>query len=172
MESNKSSGKIWPIAIGISIALVFSLGIGTIIVTGKADIQLSDSYMTNYQNADANINDFIKDRIAFNKDYSIAYLTPSISKDGTNIRFSVKDKKTGKNVDDAKIVISVSRPETEKFTKTYKNPTYKDGVYSFNDVKFPKDGIWNIVTKFEVAKDSRFLNIKVDTRNDKIKYFD
>jgi len=164
-------GKIWPVAIGISIAAVFALGVGTIIVTGKADIQKSDAYMTYYQDADAKANEFIKNRIAFNKKYDVAYLTKSISKDDTTLQFSVKDK-SGKSVEDAKVTISLSRPETEKFNKVYKDAIYTDGVYNFYNVKFPKDGVWNIIAKFEVGKDSRFLNIKVDTRNDKIKYFD
>jgi len=169
---SQSSGKIWPIAIGISIAGVFAMAIGTIIVTAKADIQKSDAYMTYYQDADAKANDYIESRIAFNRKYSIAYLTKSISKDGSTLQFSVTDKMSKKSVEGAKLTISLSRPETHTLNKTYTNPTYKDGVYSFENVKFPKDGIWNIITKFEVGKDSRFLNIKVDTRNDKIKYFD
>ncbi|NPA59675.1 MAG: hypothetical protein GXO30_04345 [Epsilonproteobacteria bacterium] len=168
---NLSNGKIWPLAIGLSIAGVFAMAIGTIIVTGKADIQKSDRYMTYYQDADAKANDYIIEKIAFNKKYDIAYLTKKVTQENSTISFSVKDK-TGKSVENAKIIISTSRPETEKFTKTYKDPIYLDGVYSFANVSFPKAGIWNIITKFEVDGISRFLNIKVDTRNDKIKYFD
>jgi len=169
---NLSNGKIWPIAIGISIAGVFLMAIGTIVVTAKADIQKSDAYMTYYQDADAKANDYIESRIAFNRKYSIAYLTPSISKEGSTLKFSVTDRMSKKSVESAKLTIATSRPETNKLSKTYTNPTYQDGVYSFENVKFPKDGIWNIITKFEVDNESRFLNIKVDTRNKKIKYFD
>jgi len=164
-------GKIWPIAIGVSIAAVFAMAIGTIVVTTKANIQKSDSYMTYYQDADAKANDYIEEKIAFDKNYDIAYVTKSISKENSTISFSVKDK-AGKSIDNAKLLISTSRPETHVLNKTYKEPTYKDGLYSFNNVSFPKDGIWNIITRFEVDGKSRFLNIKVDTRNDKIKYFD
>ena len=169
---NLSNGKIWPIAIGISIAGVFMMSIGTIVVTAKADIQKSDSYMTYYQDADAKANDYIQSKIAFDRKYSIAYLTPVISKKDSTLKFSVTDKMSKKSVESAKLTIAISRPETNTLNKTYTNPIYKDGIYSFNNIDFPKDGVWNIITKFEVDKDVRFLNIKVDTRNKKIKYFD
>jgi hypothetical protein len=168
---NLSNGKIWPVMIGLSIAGVFTAAIMTIVVTGQADIQKSDAYMTYYQDADAKANDYIEDRIAFNKAYDIAYLTKKITQEDSTVTFSVKDK-SGKSIDNAKIMISVNRPETEEFNKIYTDAIYKDGLYSFKNVSFPKAGIWNIVTKFEVNDKSRFLNIKVDTRNDKIKYFD
>jgi hypothetical protein len=42
------SGKLWPYAIAISIALVFSFCIATVMVIKSAFIQKSDIYMTIY----------------------------------------------------------------------------------------------------------------------------
>ena len=168
---NKNSGKIWPIAIGISIAGVFAMSVATIIITGKADIQKSDAYMTYYQDADAKANNFIESRILFDKKYNIKYINNGISKNGSDIAFKITTK-DNKVVNSANVVISISRPETEIFNKKYENPTVKDGVYTFKNIKFPKDGVWNIIAKFKVQKDSRFLNIKADTRDKKIKYFE
>jgi len=170
--SKTSSGKAWPIAIGLAITAVFGMGVATIIVTGKADVQKSDAYMTYYQEADANVNKYIKKRIAFDKSYNISYINNGVHEGANNsIRFKVTTK-AGKVVKNAKLIISVSRPETEQFNKKYDKPVFENGVYTFKNVAFLKAGIWNIITKVEVDGKSRFLNFKVDTRNKKIKYFD
>jgi len=166
-----SSSKVWPIGIGLSIAAVFGMSVATVIITGQANIQKSDAYMTYYQEADAKANDFIEKRIAFNKKYKIEYINNGISQNGSDVSFKVVTK-DNKAVNNAKVIISISRPETDKFNKKYESLVIKDGVYTFKDVKFPKAGIWNIIAKVEVGQDSRFLNLKVDTRNKKIKYFD
>jgi len=75
------SGKHWPYIIGIAITCVFFLGVWTIIETGKADIQPSDDYMTKYQEADANANNLIMARIAFDKKYKLKYDTKQLKKD-------------------------------------------------------------------------------------------
>jgi len=169
--SRFSNGKIWPYAIGIAITGVFALGVGTIIVTGKADIQPSDAYMTYYQDADAKANEYIKDRASFNKKYNIEYVNNGIKQPKSDIGFKVTDK-NGKVIENADIVIAVSRPETEIFNKKYDKPKLKDTVYTFEDVEFKKAGIWNVIAHITVGKENRFFNIKLDTRNDKVKQFD
>jgi nitrogen fixation protein FixH len=168
---NLNNGKIWPLAIGISIVAVFMMSIGTILITNKANIQLSDNYMTSYQNADENANKYIESQIAFDKKYTISYINNSISENGTNIKYKVTDKEN-KPIDLMKVKISVSRAETAEYTQKYTDPTVSNGIYVFENIKFPKAGLWNIIAKFEIDNESRFLNIKVDTRSDKIKYFE
>ena len=169
--SKFSNGKIWPYAIGLAITGVFALGVGTIMVTSKADIQPSDSYMTYYQDADKRANEFIVARVAFDKKYNVEYVNNGIKQPKSDVSFKVTDK-NGNVVKDAKVVISVSRPETEIFNKKYDRAELKDGVYTFRDVEFQKAGKWNIIAHISVGKENRFLNIKVDTRNNKVKYFD
>ena len=169
--SKASSGKAWPIAIGLAITAVFGMGVATILVTGKADIQKSDAYMTYYQEADAKANDYIKQRIAFDKSYKIDYVNNGVKEGNNNLSFKVTTK-DGQIVKNAKLIIAISRPETEQFNKKYDKPVFENDVYTFKNVAFPKAGIWNVITKVEVDGKSRFLNVKVDTRNKKIKYFD
>jgi len=169
--SKFSDGKIWPLAISIAITGVLALGIGTIIVTGEADVQPSDAYMTYYQNADAKANDYIKARASFNKKYNIEYINNGIKQPKSDIGFKITDK-SGKVIKNAKIIIAVSRPETEIFNKKYSKPVFENGVYVFKDVEIKKAGIWNVITHVSVEKENRFFNIKLDTRNDKVKQFD
>ena len=161
---NMSSGKIWPYILGGAITLVFGFCVATIVVTDKADIQPSDSYMTHYQDADANANKLIKAALAFDKKYTIEYISKKLATKDATVSFEVKDK-SGKSIENAKIILAVSRPETGTFNKTFENPKESQGVYTFNGLEFPKAGVWNLVTKVSIGDDYKFYNIKADTRN-------
>jgi len=161
---SKSNGRIWPYAIGASITLVFGFCVATIVVTSKANIQNSDDYMTYYQDADAMANDFIEARIAFDKKYKIEYISKGIAAEGSTLSYKVTDV-DNKAVDSAKVILSTSRPETEEFNQKLENPKVENGIYTFSGLKFPKAGMWNLITKVQVGDDYRFYNIKADTRN-------
>ncbi|SFV55279.1 hypothetical protein MNB_SM-4-1494 [hydrothermal vent metagenome] len=159
-----SNGRIWPYGIGIAITLVFSFCVATIFITESSAIQESDAYMTKYQEADLNANDFIKKRMAFDKLYTIEYVTKKISGKSPVISYKVSTK-DGIVLNNAKIKIAISRPETDAFDKTLETPSIDNGVYSFALDKFPKQGVWNIIAKVSVENKERFLNMKTDTRN-------
>ncbi len=157
------SGKLWPFAIGLAIAGVFGLGVWTIMETSKADIQASDDYMTNYQNVDANANKLITERIAFDKDYRLKYVTEQIKENGCDVKYALTTK-DGNAVEGAKMLLEISRPEVETYTKKFENPKFEENVYVFHDIKFPKTGVWNLLLKVDVNGKSRFYAIKTDTR--------
>ncbi len=161
---SKSSGRIWPYAIGLSITAVFGFCVATIVVTKSANVQESDAYMTHYQDADANANELIQAGIAFDKKYKIAFMSDGIGQPNPIIKYSVTDVNSNP-VENAKILIATSRPETKEFDQKLENPTYENGVYIFNGAKFPKAGVWNIIAKVNVGDDTKFFNIKADTRN-------
>ena len=157
------SGKLWPYAIGLAITGVFCLGVWTIMETGKADIQESDDYMSNYQSVDANANKLIKQRIAFDKAYRLKFASDRITQEGSDVKYALTTKE-GKPVKGATMVLEISRPEVNTYTKTFKNPKFENGLYVFHDVKFPKVGVWNLNLKVNIGDKSRFYAIKTDTR--------
>jgi len=157
------SARIWPYAIGGSIILVFGFCVATVMVVESANIQETNEYMTNYQEAEINANDYINNKIAFDKKYKIVYAPSKLTKNAT-VGFHVTDL-NGKNVVGAKLTLLISRPETHIYDQKLETTTMKDGKYICENVKFEKKGIWDIITKVEIGKDSRFYNIKVDTRN-------
>lgn len=163
MSKNKSNGRVWPYAIGIAITLVFGFCVATVIVTSKADIQSSDAYMTNYQDADAKANEFIKAKLYFDKKYNIAYVTESIGGDKPVIKYKLTDK-AGNPVNNAEIIVSISRPETAKYNQKLSNAKVDNGIYTLEGAKFPKVGVYNIIAKIKVGDDYRFYNVKADTR--------
>lgn len=165
-----SSGKAWPYAIGAAITMVFGFCVATIVVTNKADLQESNAYMTHYQDADARANEIIEAKIKFDKKYNLTYISEYIKENGSDLIYKIVDK-DGNYVNNAKVVVVITRPETSTLDKKLENPLVVDGVYTFKDVKFPKAGVWDIMAKVDVGDDTRFLNVKVDTRNSKVKEF-
>jgi len=168
--SKKSDGRIWPYAIGGAITLVFGFCVATIVVTAKADIQKSNRYMTYYQDADAQANEFIEAKIKFDRKYKVSYINNGLSQDGTTLSYKVTDLKNNP-VKDAKLLVSVSRPETHELDKTLDKFTQKDGVYTFSGLKLEKAGKWNFIAKIMIGDNYRFLNIKADTRDKKYSEF-
>jgi len=160
---NLKSGKIWPYILGGSITLVFGFCVATVVVTSQAGIQESNAYMTHYQDADARGNDLIEARIAFNKKIDIKYIQKQLQETGTDIEYKITDK-NGNAINNAKIKILVSRPETHSLDQTLENPVVNNGTYTFSNVKFPKPGVYNFIAKVDVGDLSRFYNIKADTR--------
>lgn len=159
-----SKGRAWPYAIGASITLVFSFCVATIFITESADIQESDVYMTKYQIADLNANEFIMKRMAFDVLYNIEYTTKKISGESPIVSYKLTDKQ-GKAINNASMKIAISRPDTDEFDLNIEKYSVENGVYSFSLDKFSKEGVWNIIAKVNVNDKERFLNIKADTRN-------
>lgn len=160
---NKNNGKIWPIAIGVSIFLVFLLGVFTIIVAGKLPVAESDIYMENYQSVDADANRFIKARIDFDKHYNLEYIGEQLDCNGSTVKYKISDKSM-KPVENAKIEVILTRPNTHDFDMKLSTPTEKEGVYVFASQKLPKEGRWNIMAKVSIGDKYRFYNLKADTR--------
>ena len=67
-------------------------------------------------------------------------------------------------MNDAKIEVIITRPNTHDYDIKLNNPDVKDGVYSFTEVKLPKAGRWNVMAKISVGDNYRFYNLKSDTR--------
>lgn len=160
---SKNKGRIWPYGIGVSIILVFGACVATIVVTNKLPVQNSDTYMMGYHEADDKANELIEARIEFNKKYKIEYITDGLSTKGSVIKYKVTDIKSNP-VNDATIKIVITRPNIHKYDQELKNPSIKDGIYTFDKTILEKEGRWDIMAKINIADSHRFFNVKADTR--------
>ncbi len=167
---NLSNGKIWPYAIGISIVLIFGACVATVIVASTLPVQKSDKFMMDYHDADANANEIIKAQIAFDQKYKIEYLTQGLSTKGTSIRYKISDA-DAKAINDAKIKVVLTRPNQLQYDIALENPTVSEGVYTFENVTLPLEGRWDVMAKIEIGQDSRYYNLKADTRNTTFKEY-
>ena len=162
---NKDRGLRWPIGIAIAIVCVILMGAWTIVETAKEGLQESDIYMTNYQDADTDANKLINARIAFNKKYNLEYLGKQLNAQNAQLVYKITTK-DGKGVNDAKLKVIVTRPQTHNEDMTLVNPKIDNGIYSF-ETKLPGIGRWDIMASVEVGADKRFYNLKMDTRDDR-----
>ena len=164
---NLSNGRIWPYTIAFLITMVFGFCVATIMVANSLPVEKSDSFMSYYQDVDANANKLIQARIDFNKKYKLEYITSQINAKGTVFKYKIMDMDLNP-VSDAKIKLIITRPNTHKYDIELDNPRFKNGVYLFPNTVLPKEGRWDIMAKINVGKLQRFYNFKTDTRTTKI----
>jgi nitrogen fixation protein FixH len=160
----KNSGIIWPIGISLAILCVVGLGAWTIVETGKEPVEESDIYMNKYQDVDNNANDFINAKIAFDKKYSIEYLGDKLNADNAKFIYKITTK-DGTVVNDAKIKLIATRPQTHKQDTKLPDANVSNGVYSF-ETKLPGVGRWDIMASIEIGTDKRYYNLHMDTTKD------
>jgi nitrogen fixation protein FixH len=165
-----SSGKLWPYAIGGSIILIFGACVATIVVAAKLPVSKADTYMMGYHQADANANDLINARIAFDKKYKISYVTDGISQDKSVIKYKVTDL-DGKAVKDAKIKVVVTRPNSHDYDQELSSYKFENGLYVFDPIKLEVPGRWDIMAKVDVGDLERYYNVKTDTRTKEAKEY-
>jgi hypothetical protein len=166
----KNPGTKWPIIIGLSIIGVIGACVGTIKVALNNPVELSNYGMQGYHEYDADANDIIFAKIAFDQNYTIAFLTPQISEKGSILEYQVSDK-SGKAINDAKIEVILTRPDLKEFDMNLSNPSVAEGKYTFDSVDLPKAGRWDIMAKISVGSVQRYYNLKADTRKPEISEF-
>ena len=161
---SNSSGKAWPYGIALSFVGIIAMIIGTIVIASNNAVEPSDLYMQNYHDVDSNVNEIIYKQIAFDKKYTIDYIGESFKQEAAAVAYRVTDA-SGKAVDDAKIDIVITRPNTHSFDVALNNPTVtENGEYRFASVALPKEGRWNIMARVSVGDEQRYYNLKADTR--------
>lgn len=160
--SSKTAGKKWPYIIGGSILAIIAAAVLTVIVAIDHPVQLSNDAMLDYHHYDAGANDIINAKIAFDKLYDITLSSNISDINHATLTYKVVDKR-GQSVDNAEIILQVTHPFENALDKVYESATYKDGAYHFT-FALPKEGRWNFIAKVVVGDNSRFYNVKADTR--------
>mgnify|MGYP003574753922 CR=1 FL=1 len=161
---SKSKAMHWPYGIALSFLLIIGLIIGTIIVAGNNAVVDSDLFMQNYHTADQNANEIIMARIAFDKKYTLEYVTEGLSSENSVIAYKLTDK-IGNPITDASIEVVLTRPNSREHNVMMKEPVVSvDGVYEFAPVKLPLEGRWDIMAKVTAGENQRYYNLKADTR--------
>ncbi|MDD5399600.1 MAG: FixH family protein [Sulfurimonas sp.] len=164
---NKSSGRIWPYAIGASIIFVFSACVATIVITNKMPVEKSDTYMMGYHEADEKVNDILKAAIDFNKRYKVEYITDAFEAQNYVIKYRVSDINSNP-VNNANIKVVVTRPDNHKHDQELNKHSIENGIYTFDAIKLPQEGRWDIMAKVSVEDAQKFYNIKTDTRSKEV----
>lgn len=160
---DKSAGKKWPWIIVISTMMIIAFSIATIKVAMKNPVEMSDYGMQGYHTYDDNANEIINAKIAFDRNYTVAFLTQQILEKKSVLIYEVKDK-GGNAIDNATIEVVLTRPDTVKLDLNLTNPSVNEGKYTFNAIDLPKPGRWDIMAKVSIGEKQRYYSLKADTR--------
>ncbi len=166
----KNPGTKWPIIIALSIIGIIGACVWTIKVALNNPVEMSNYGMQNYHQYDSNVNQIIAEKIAFDQNYTIEFLTPQITEKASILEYKVSDK-SGNAVNDAKLEVILTRPDIKEFDKNLSNPVVFEGKYTFPSVDLPKAGRWDIMAKISVGNLQRYYNLKVDTRKPEVSEF-
>lgn len=161
--SNKSQGRIWPYAIVGSILFIIAAAAATVVVAVKNPVEMSDLDMQGYHHYDAHANDIISAKIAFDKKYTIDYVSKELSQDNAVIVYKVSSK-DGTSINDAKINIMVTRPDNHKSDIAFDKVKVDNGIYTFEVGRLPLAGRWDIMAHVVVGENEKYLSLKADTR--------
>ncbi len=166
--SKNSEGKIWPYAIVISILLIVLASIVTIVVAVKNPVEMDDMDMQNYHHYDNNANEIIAAKITFNRKYDVTHEQILLTKENAFISYKIRTKE-GVNVNDANVHIMVTRPGDHNNDLPFDEPSnVSEGIYTFEIGSLPLEGRWNIMAEITVNDDTRYYNLKADTRNSSV----
>jgi len=157
-------GRKWPWIVVGSILGVVGLSYWTVKIAINNPVQMSDLDMQDYRHFEHDANAIIRNKIAFDKKYSVAYITEAFKTDGTTLKFRIVTH-SGAPVNDANISVRITRPGTHEFDQTVSIQNVQDGTYSFETVTLPKEGRWDVLTRVQIGDDLRYLNLRADTRN-------
>jgi len=161
--SKQNKALIWPYAIVASILLIVVASAATVMVALENPVQMSDQNMQDYHEYDFNVNQHIMDRIIFDKHYNITYFSEKLEQDNAVVAYKVTDKE-GNAVNEAKINIMITRPDDHDTDIPLDNPKMQNGIYTFESVKLPKPGRWNLIAHVVIGEHERYYNLKADTR--------
>lgn len=161
MSSNP--GKKWPWIIIGSIFALLGFVFWTVSTAINNPVQLSDINMLGYHDVDRNANAMIKAKIAFNKKYTLEYVTEQFTPEAATVKFKINEV-GGQAVNSADIVIKLTRPNTHDFDMEVPLKSVQNGIYTFETVSLPKAGRWDIISRIAIGDDVRYLNLKADTR--------
>lgn len=160
-EMTNVEKNYWPHFIVALVLFAVGLGVWTIKAAIDNPVELDNSYMLNYHTVDSDINDILKKQQNFDNNYKLDLLTQKLNSGENLIEIVLKDKNDN-IIDNAKVEILVTRPDTTKFDKKL-TASFKNGKY-IAKVNLEKEGRWNIVIKTEIDKDSiGFKTYKLST---------
>lgn len=148
----KSERNYWPHSIVAGIfAIVFACG-WTIKIALDNPVEMDTFYMEKYQKVDENINTIIALQEKFNAKFDLKYSAQSFSMGVNSISLTLIDKQSGQEVENANILLLLSRPDSNKNNQSLKPTKVLKGTYIFEGLETQKPGRWQILTKIELGE--------------------
>ena len=157
---SKNEKNYWPhFIVGL---VIFTIGMGTwtVVTAINNPVEMDNSYMRNYHQVDADLNKILESGAKFDKKYQLSLENSELKEGENELKIALKDKE-GNVINNAKIEILVTRPETTKLDKNLKAKF--DGSGYRAKVILDKKGRWNIQIKAVVEDLEKFKTYKLHT---------
>lgn len=171
MESIKKFIKeknYWPhtvIAMIIGIVIASS---ATISIAVDNPVHEENIFMDTYQNVDDNINEILVSQHHFIQKYKIE-VDDKLKFGENSINIKVIDKATNNLVENAKVKVLITRPETTKFDQILEDLKFENGAYKATPIKIEKEGRWFIMPQVKIGELIGFQ--KLEYNGTKVKDF-
>lgn len=152
MHKVSKERNYWPhTIIGMILATVVACG-WTIKIAMSNPVEMDTFYMEKYQKVDQNINEIMELQEKFNAKFDLHYSTESFVIGKNSFSIKLLDKANGKEIENAKVTLLLSRPETNKDNKEMQPSKIENGNYIFDSIETLKPGRWQILTKIEIGE--------------------
>lgn len=152
MENLIHKKSYWPHGIIIGILLIILASVATIIVALNNPVEMDDFYLETYQDVDRNINTILKKQDEFFSKYSIKFKINDLKvQEKNNIFLVIYDKNDNTKIQNAKVLLSVTRPETNKYNQQFTLDKSQNGVFEIKDVFLAQPGRWQFKVKVNIG---------------------
>jgi len=169
--ANKTKDKTyWPHMILGFLAVGITLSYWTVKSASSIPVQESNEYMLKYQQADMNINEIMKRKVLFDKNYSIEII--DVQRTVQEIENSKRAKtensvvlSQGKNsfsyrvtsknntfIDDANVTFLLTRPHSVKEDILIKNIPIVDGKFKIDNIEITKPGRYTLQLRAKIGE--------------------
>ena len=170
MAKNNKEKSYWPHMILGFLILGITLSYWTVKSASSIPVQESNEYMLKYQVADYNINEIIKKKQLFDKNYEIklSNVKTMVMKDNDNSKVKQLDSivlhsgmnrftylvvtKEGVVVPDANVSFLLTRPHTIKDDNYVDNIPFLDGKYLVKDINISKPGRYTLQLRAKIGE--------------------
>ena len=149
-QSNEKN--YWPHAIVASIVFIVISCALTIKIALDNPVEMDSFYLEKYQSVDRNFNDIMEKQKAFDQAYVLEYGVRkfTMGKEET-VALKIKDKQKGTYLDNAEVVLMLTRPETNANNKEMRASKTTDGAFLFGPITVDKPGRWQLLAKVKVG---------------------
>ncbi|ATB70480.1 FixH family protein [Sulfurospirillum diekertiae] len=151
MDKVKSERTYYPhVVIGMIIGCVIGCAY-TIKIAIDNPVEMDTFYMEKYQKVENNINEIMALQEKFDTKFDLAYSTEKFVIGQNSITLKLTDK-SGVAVNNANIIMMLSRPDSNKDNKQLLPSKVENGNYTFGPFEINKPGRWQILSKIELGE--------------------
>ncbi len=161
MSEKKNKALHWPIGIFLAIVAVVILGVWTIQKANENPVVMDEFYFDKYQDVEHNYIAIQKSQIAFDKNYNISKNLTEFKLGQNTLKLTLTDK-SNNPIDNAKVIVKITRPFTNKQDIELNVTSVKDGVYRLSSFTIKELGRWQILSKVSVGDKTSFTKTDIN----------